>query len=198
MKEIICELFDKGMIEFGRRELKDGRISPIYVNLRSLPSFPGLIRTIAEEMLRKIRSGQLLGLGVAGLPMSGIPLAIVMGQVGQLPVLYPREHELPHRINVEGRFRPDETVIAVDDVLTDGKIKLHQIGIIQRAGLSVRDLIVVVDRQEGGETLLEQLKVRVHSLTNLRNIVEILRSDANLAQYEYDRTLRFLNGEPFS
>lgn len=188
---IISDLFDRAMITFGDTVLKSGKVSPIYINLRPLPSYPRLLREVAKEMLRKVHSEQFLGTKLAGLPVSGLPIAVAMGLIGDVPVLYPRPKEIPGKMNVEGKANPGEEVIVIDDVLTDGVIKKAQIDMIRRSGLFVRDVLVVVDRGEGGRELLEGDGVRVHSLYGLREIVEVLRRDSNLATYEYNRVLNY-------
>lgn len=188
---MICEMFDAGMIEFGNKKLKDGRISPIFINLRRLPSYPFLMEEVAKEMLRKMHTEQFLGTRLAGLPMSGLPLAMVMGHIAKIPVLYPRQQVE----EVEGFHRPGEDVIAIDDVLTDGKIKAHQINVIRNCDLNVRDLLVVVNRHEGGDELMEENKIRVHSLMDLDTIVETLYQEAGLAHFEYTRTKQWIKDE---
>lgn len=192
VREIIAALFDKGMIQFGNTVLKSGKVSPIYINLRSLPSYPSLLRQVARELLRKIHAEQFMGSRLAGLPMSGLPVAVTMGVISEMPVLYARENARNGKMNIEGRYDTGETVIVIDDVLTDGAIKLHQIGLIRKAGLDVRDLIVVVDRKEGGALPLEEARIRVHSLMDLRMILTTLQTDCQLAAYDYARTDAYL------
>lgn len=194
MDEIICAMFDHLIIKFGSIVLKSGKTSPIYFDMRILPSYPELLEQVAKAMLSKMHSEQFLGRRLAGLPMSGLPIAIAMGIIGKVPVLYPRSADRGGKMSVEGRWDSGETVIVVDDVLTDGVIKKAQIERIRATGLEVRDLIVVVNRDEGGTQLMEEIRVRVHSLTTMRQIIEVLRTKAQLGNYEYERTLEFLNG----
>ncbi len=201
-RNIICEMFDRWMIAFEPTKLKSGKISPIYINLRRLPSYPMLMESIAKELLRKVHSENVLGTRFAGLPMSGFPIAVAMGLIGKIPVMYPRQSSEQGtrqsseqgKAKVEGDYKEGDFVIVVDDVLTDGQIKHSQIQTIKQSGLNVRNLVVVVDREEGGTTLMEQDGIRVHSMMTLKEIVQVLREDADLSDHCYEEVMSWITG----
>ena len=53
-----------------------------------------------------------------------------------------------------GRFQPGEHVVVIDDIVTDGASKLEAIEPLEAAGLVVEDLVVLVDREQGGRERL--------------------------------------------
>lgn len=58
---------------------------------------------------------------------------------------------------VEGNFRPGETVVVVDDVITRGESTVAAIEALLREGGKVAFVVALVDRQEGGRQKIEAL-----------------------------------------
>jgi orotate phosphoribosyltransferase len=68
---------------------------------------------------------------------------------------------------VDGRCKPGECVTIVDDVITTGKSSILAIDRCQEAGVEIQQVIVLVDRQEGG---LEAIEKRVRETVNVQAI----------------------------
>jgi len=64
---------------------------------------------------------------------------------------------------IEGNFKPGETVVVVDDVITRGDSTIAAIEAVEKAGGKVAFAAVLVDRQEGGREKIEALGHRVIS-----------------------------------
>ena len=52
--DIIQELNQKSIIQYGNFILKSGKISNVYIDLRKVMSFPELHKTICHEIMNKI------------------------------------------------------------------------------------------------------------------------------------------------
>ncbi|MFZ2097349.1 MAG: orotidine-5'-phosphate decarboxylase, partial [Anaerolineales bacterium] len=73
-------LFEAGCIKFGQFSLKSGMISPIYIDLRQLVSFPRLLELVARTylpILQKLSFDRL-----AGLPYAALPITSAISLVG--------------------------------------------------------------------------------------------------------------------
>ncbi len=161
------DLLKIGVVQFGQFRLKSGLISPIYIDLRLLVSYPDVLRRVGLELARIIEP--LKPDLVAGVPLAGLPIATAVSLVSGIPMVYPREPK-DHGTGktVEGKFEPGQRVVLVDDLITTGTSKLEAVSILSQAGLVVQDIAVVIDRR-AGEAPLGGL--RVHSLLTLSGLL---------------------------
>lgn len=67
-----------------------------------------------------------------------------------------------------------EHILFFDDVVSDGLSKLEGTRPIEQLGARVEDILVVVDREQGGRQKLEKAGYRVHALAKISEIVESL------------------------
>src|SRR5262249_37672449 len=68
------------------------------------------------------------------------------------------------RRRLEGAFQPGERVVVIDDIITDGASKLEAIEPLEAAGLVVEDLVVLIDREQGGRERLAAKGYRLHAV----------------------------------
>jgi uridine monophosphate synthetase len=64
--------------------------------------------------------------------------------------------------------------VVLDDLITTGGSKLAAIEPLETAGLEVRDVVVLVDREQGGREELAEAGYRLHALLGLGEMLDIL------------------------
>src|SRR5690606_14234258 len=193
-KEFFLECYKLGIIKFGRFTLKSGIESPFYVDLRPLASDPKILKHLANYLL------DMLPLDnfdlICGVPYAALPMATAMSLESYIPLIIKRKEAKDYGTKkmIEGIFTKGQNCLLVEDVITSGKSLLETIPEIENEGISVSDIVVVLDRQQGGKELLESKGYRVHTLFTISEVCAILREEGHLGDEEVQRISDFLQG----
>jgi len=164
---LIRRLVEIGAIRFGTFTLKSGMESPFYIDLRVVISFTDVLETIGALMAAEVaRCGADR---IAGILYAGPPLAVATSLCARVPLIYPRREEKEYgtRRRIEGLFEPGERVVLIDDIVTDGASKFEAIQPLEDAGLVVGDLVILIDREQGGRELLAARGYTLHAILTI-------------------------------
>lgn len=152
-REVVWKFVHYGLIIFSKAcdlPLKSGRMTDIYINLRDARNNPEAINFIAglyARPLRRLGIQRFIEVPDSVSCVAG-PLAIETG----LPYITIRKDAKPGRVSharMIGNPEYGEEVAILDDVVTDGASKIEPYRECVRAGLHVKALVVLVDREEG-------------------------------------------------
>ncbi|GBD25731.1 Orotate phosphoribosyltransferase [bacterium HR30] len=181
-----------GALRFGRFRLKDGRESPFYIDLRGIIAFPRVLRKVGEWL--SAVATPLHYDCIAAIPYAGIPLGVAMALAADKPLVYARKEAKDYGTErrVEGHFRRGDRALVVDDVLTSGAAKVEALAPLRDVGLVVTDVLVIVDREEGGAELLRHSGITSHRLITVREVLREFRNLGLVTSSDYDSALRFL------
>lgn len=193
-KDFFLECYKLGIIKFGRFTLKSGIESPFYVDLRPLASDPKILKHLANYLL------DMLPLDnfdlICGVPYAALPMATAMSLESYIPLIIKRKEAKSYGTKkmIEGLYKKGQNCLLVEDVITSGKSLLETIPEIENEGLTISDIVVVLDRQQGGKALLESKGFRVHTLFNISEVCAILKEENQLTDEEVQRINDFLEG----
>ncbi|HOG47627.1 MAG TPA: orotate phosphoribosyltransferase, partial [Anaerolineae bacterium] len=174
--------------------LHSGQHSPIYLDLRVLVSRPDVLWLVARaysELLAGLEFQRLAAIPYAALPI-GSAVALVSGR----PLIYPRREakEYGTKRQIEGAWSAGETAVVLDDLITTGASKLEAIRPLQEAGLTVRDIVVLIDREQGGREAMEAAGYRVHAVLGMRRILASLARQGRISDAQRREVETFLGG----
>ena len=179
MKVEICKILNKiGALKFGAYKLSSGKITPYYIDLRIVPSFPDAFQKICTFCIDFIK--QEIGVGeidrMAGIPVAGIPFASVIAYGLKKPFLYIQKGvSLQGRQRrIEGVIAPGDRILLIDDLITTGLSLQKATKAITAEGGVITDAVVLLDRQEGGKKKLAQRNIKLHALLNVGETAETL------------------------
>lgn len=179
VKAEICRILNKiGALQFGAFKLTSGKISPYYIDLRVVPSFPDAFQKICNlyTSFVKERIGAENFERVAGTPMAGMPFATLIAYNMKKPFIYIRKGVRLHgrQRRVEGVLAPGDRVLLVDDLITTGLSLRRAAKAVVAEGGVVNDAVVLLDREEGGEEKLRKSEIRLHTLLNISEAAKML------------------------
>jgi uridine monophosphate synthetase len=185
-------LLEAGCVKFGEFTLKSGLKSPIYIDLRRLVTYPQLLAQVAsayQPVLEKLKFDRL-----AGLPYAAIPIVTAISLQAGYPVIYPRKEIKTYgtKAEIEGEYQAGETAVVVDDVTTTGGSKFEGIEKLTNAGLKVKDVVVLIDRQSGAKKALAEAGYRLHAVLTIGELLDHWEASGKVEAEKIAATRTFL------
>jgi len=196
-------LWDLGAIQFGDFTL--GRTtshSPVYVNLRLLISNPRALQRAARVMHHEVQTLQQMRhpqcspfQRVSGIPFGGLHLATAFSLRSKIPMIYahPSRERNGSGVFVEGRYERGETVLLIDDLITSGGNVIETAAFLQmQAGLKVKDVLVLLDRQEGARERLRANGYNLISILGLDSMLNYLMASGLIDEQWYRKSIDYI------
>ncbi len=178
VKEFATFLHQKGIIKFGNFTLASGKKSSYYVDLRLVPSYPHQFRTMIKYLQNNI--AESVGLdsfdSLVSVPTGGLVIASALAIETVKPLIYVRSNpkEYGTSKSVEGQIQEGMKVVMIDDVATTGGSVVNAIKSLKEVNITIEDAYVIVNRMEGADEALKELGVKLHSITNIIQITQVL------------------------
>jgi len=193
---LILTLADMGCVRFGDFTLRSGQRSPIYIDLRLLISHPDVLRQVARAYIQLLRP--LAFDRLAAIPYAALPIGTAVSLEWGCPLLYPRQEVKSYgtRRVIEGEFQVGERVVVLDDLITTGASKLEAIALLEELGLRVEDVVVLLDREQGGREDLEERGYRLHAVFSLGEMLDVLAQRGRISTAQREEVKAFLRGNP--
>lgn len=193
-KNIMQDIYEKRMILTSVRDrsegwtLHSGLWSPFYIQLRLLSSFPETLKLVGSALSTLIKEEAPSVNRLVGIAFAGIPIATAVSLESGLPACHTRkilgvrtEQELYDAIGkygqhslMEGQVEDGDTLCLIDDLVTGMESKLvgraqvlAELKKREVSNVSVDDIAVIVDRQQGARKRAKDLNIRLHSLIDL-------------------------------
>ncbi|MDA1315315.1 MAG: hypothetical protein O2968_18445 [Acidobacteria bacterium] len=186
---LLDALWEKGLILFGERVQQEyGLHTPIFIDLRhKLYDHLELLTQLGAALHERLRSivqaeSSIRPQQVIGIPDTATPIALsvaLQSQRTDLPVFYGQMRKKPAEYpggasglsSYMGTCDKRREVTLIDDVMASGRTKVWAISELRKDGLDVKRVLVVVDREQGGNHVLKDLGCPVYNLYGVSSLI---------------------------
>jgi len=191
-EKIAKALCDAEVLKLGLFTLASGRESPVYVDLRVLPSFPESFDIVSDELAKLVKKLKIDV--VAGAETAGIPYAAAIALKTKLPMVYVRKRPKGYGTQsaIEGILNKGAKCVLVDDMVTNACSKLAFIDGIRETGALVENVVVTLDREQGATAILKKEGVKLHSLITLRQLLDYMIDRNMITREEHEKIIEYL------
>ena len=184
MKKRLLEIILEKSFQYTEKptfKLVSGGVSNFYFNCKPTMLDPEGKELIGRLVFAKIRDLDISGIG--GLELGSVPISSAVCLIAQLegkPLkeFIVRKEKKDHGIpaKMEGEFAPGEKVVVVDDVITTGGSTIKAIETVEKLGLKVAKVVVLVDREEmKGKQNIEKLCPNVEVIIKRSEVMTLYK-----------------------
>jgi uridine monophosphate synthetase len=192
-QKLIDGLVDLAAVKFGDFTLASGQHSPIYIDLRLLVSEPSLLALAADAYAALV--ADLPADRLAGVPYAALPIATAVSLRAEIPMIYTRKEIKTHGLgkDVEGLWQAGERVVIIEDLITSGGSIIKSAQRLRELGMVVEDVVVLIDRGQGGVNNLSEAGIRAHAVCTLPTMLNYLVERGRMEKSTAGDVRAFLN-----
>lgn len=195
LEHLALALADCGAVRFGEFRLKSGKLSPIYIDLRVLASYPEVLSQVASVYAQLL--GGLVYDRLAAIPYAAMPIGTAVSLLTGKPMIYPRREvkEYGMRRSIEGLYEPGETIVVLDDLATTGASKIEVAQALEAEGVHISDMVVLIDREQGAAADLARAGYTLHSAFRLTELLDMLAKHGRIGAEQHAQVLAYLEAD---
>ena len=184
-KPLIYSLYDIGAVKFGDYTLKSGQPSKIYIDLRLIVSYPDVLRAVSEAIWQQVNAFEFDR--ICGVPYTALPIATCISLQQNIPMVMRRKEKKEHgtKQQIEGAYEIGQSCLIVEDIVTTGSSIIETADDLEIAGLKIRDVAVLINREEGGKENLHHKHYRLNAAFTLKELLHTLMQYENLAKTDH-------------
>jgi uridine monophosphate synthetase len=161
--------------------MASGLQSPIYVDLRRIIARPSLLKHVARayaELLKPLTYDHL-----AAVPYGALAIGTAVSLLLERPFIFPRKEVKTHGTGriIEGLFEPGDKVVIIEDLVTKGGSAIKAINILEEDGLLISDIVVTIDRGQGGRQIIEEAGYHLHAILTMAEVLETLETAGKMS-----------------
>lgn len=197
-KKLADDLFRIGCIKFGKYKFKLHKKFPkaplaiMYVDLRVLRRYPKEKKhalSVYEQLLKGVRFDL-----IADVPTAGTPFASSLSDRLNVGMITPRIDKKTHGsgAHVDGMRKDDreKTAVLIDDLITNAGSKVEAIKILRHQGIKVKDVVVLLDREQGGVREMKKRRIKIHYALTLSSMMNYYLESGKVDQVLYKRVMK--------
>jgi len=192
-EDLVFALHDIGAFKFGQFKLKSGMMSPFYLDLRVIISFPHVMEAVRDFMWKKVAN--LSFDCVCGVPYTALPMATALAIKYNKPMIIKRKGGAKGygtKKAIEGVYHKGQQCLIVEDLVTSGLSVFETIDPLVAEGIIVKDVVVLVNREQGGESNLNVNGINLHAVFKITEVLPILLAAKRIDQNAVNKVLEFI------
>lgn len=177
-ESLITQLIVAGCYKTGDFVLRSGDRSHYYVDLRRATMYPKLFKkivTLIKDYIEVVKDEQNKAsqVAIAGVPYGVVPFASAVAYECNLAYYPVRKEKKYYGCQLDSSDFENYKFILVEDVMSSGSSIVETIN--KMDAKKITDVVVIVDRESGGEDNLRSLypNIRLHSLLKLSEIFSV-------------------------
>jgi len=217
-KEVLMnELFEIGAVlckDYYKLKLHEKNpeapLSPFFMNLRTSdnpkpgPLTPDVVRKIGEFFYDYAVSSEMVSPFdyIIGIPNAADPFVKVFADLmpgGKESILHLTKitNDTSRKIGAlteesAAKVEPGKTVLLFDDLITGADSKFEAIERLEEHGLIVRDVIVLIDREQGGAVELEEAGYNLHAIYKISEMLDFYKTRGKITPEKYAEICSYL------
>lgn len=130
---------------------------------------------------------------VADVPTAATPLVRMLSANTGIPMITPRELKTHGSgAMIDGVYKPGQNVALFDDLITKATSKIEAAKVLEAEGLVVKDIFVLVDREQGGQAQLEAAGYVLHTAWRMCELIRFYREVKFVSEEAYDEITAYL------
>ena len=160
----------------GPFKLASGAMSDYYLDLKPTAFDPEGSALIADVLFGMIRHDDDVD-SIGGLELGAVPIvtAVCARSWPERPIngFVVRKAQKDHGTEkkIDGNFKPNTTVILIEDVTTKGGSVMQAVDAVRARGCKVKKILTVVDRLEGAEANLRKEGLELEAVFTSRDLL---------------------------
>jgi orotate phosphoribosyltransferase len=190
-------LYRSGCIKFGAFTIKSGAKSPYYIDMARLLAAPKEFCTIVDAAAEKI-GGIMKADRVDKISSIELKGALIVPSIAcklNLPCVIVRKEAKAY--GVTGRIAgadvvKGDNILFFDDVVSEGLSKIEGVKPLQELGATVKHMLVVVNREQGGIENLAKLDYQVHALAKVSDVVDFLCRSGSISKAQANAVFAYI------
>lgn len=171
-KQLLIRQIQKKALFRGKFTLTSGQESDYYIDLSKI-LFSDDLETVCDLILDEVNFSKINAIG--GPAMGSLPiicgLQVFLGFMDRSFFTRKEAKEHGRQDLIEGNLQKGDEVLLFEDIVTTGNSLLDCAKVVQTYGAKVREVIAILDRNQGAKELFAQNGLQFRSLINIDEIL---------------------------